>query len=178
MKTILKELIESKYTLPGVYVAVNWDKDVSRKLYEFLKDKKVPDLFDWKKYHTTLAYSRTNFNHILDKESQFEASIDKMHVFKNEKLGHTALVLKLNSDGLSKRHDMIHEDPKASYDFDEYVPHITISYDVSTMKDEDYNHIMSDKFLKELKELIPKFTNGTEYTENLDPDFTDKIKKS
>ena len=162
---MINALILEEYSIDGVYVAVKWDTKAMEQLAEYFHDK-IPEPFPAKDMHTTLACSRTYFTHKLSNDV-FIAEIDKLHIFKNEKLGHTALVILLKSDSLSKRHEVIHQDENASYDFDEYKPHITLSYDVSSMSEEDLKYILSIEFLSKLKEQNVIIQNGKEYTEKL-----------
>ena len=165
----LKDIILEKYKTiqekdVGVYVGITWDDESTKEIYEYFKDK-IPQPLVHDKYHTTLVYSKTNFDY-EDVDAIHEASMDKLHIFKNEKLGHTALVIKLKSPSLVQRHKSIHEDEKASYDYDEYIPHVTLSYDVSSMSDDDLDTLMKDESFKNLK-----LTNGKEYSEPIDENF-------
>ena len=39
-------------------------------------------------------------------------------------------MLKLDSSDLRERHEFLMKEHKATYDFPEYIPHITLSYDI------------------------------------------------
>ena len=166
----IKDIILEKYktnnasNTNGVFVGVKWDDESTKKIHEYFKDK-IPDPLAYGKMHTTLVYSKTNFDY-KDEDIIHEASLDKLHVFKNERLGHTALVIKLKSPSLVNRHKSIHEDKKASYDFDEYIPHMTLSYDVSSLSEIELDELMKDTSYQDLK-----LTSGKEYSKEIDENF-------
>ena len=162
----LNSIIKKLYEKTGVYVGVKCDESCTKPLKEYFEDK-IPNVIPYDDFHSTLAYSKTWFEY-NPTESEFSADIDKLHIFKNEKLGHTALVILLKSKGLEDRHKEIHKDKNASYDYNEYKPHITMSYDVSSMTEKDLNYVMSEEFLSELKQSNIKITGGKEYSDKLE----------
>ena len=70
--------------------------------------------------------------------------------------------MKFKSKTLSNRHnEIMKNNPKAVYDFPEYIPHITLSYDV-----EDFD--VSKLDYKSLSDYLGgTIENGVEYTEDL-----------
>lgn len=90
---------------------------------------KVPDPTPSKDMHTTVVYSRTPVEFPVEKNIDVSVGRDvQFHVF-NTRDGKRALVLKIKSDYLTSRHELGNE-LGASYDFPDYIPHITLSYDV------------------------------------------------
>jgi hypothetical protein len=85
--------------------------------------------------HVTIAYSRTPVDWMKVGEAWSGDKDGKMTVQPGgarlvEPLGDKgAVVLLFNSSELSWRHMAIRENAGASWDFDEYQPHVTITYD-------------------------------------------------
>lgn len=148
--------------LKGTYVGVRYSKDSIAMLKDLQRMYKIPDPTPASKMHTTVLYSRTpvdfpvktDVNETVGRDVQF-------HVF-NTRDGKRALVLKIKSDYLTSRHELGNE-LGASYDFPDYIPHITLSYDVG-------DKMFSTKPFKLEKELVI----DTEYYEDLDLNWQDK----
>lgn len=147
--------------LKGTYVGVRYAKESISMLKDLQRMYKIPNPTPSDKMHTTVLYSRTpvdfpiaeNVNQSVDRSVQF-------HVF-NTRDGKRALVLKVKSDYLTSRHELGNE-LGASYDFPDYIPHITLSYDVG-------EKTFSTKSFKLEKNL----TIETEYLEDLDLNWKD-----
>jgi len=81
--------------------------------------------------HTTVIYSRVQCNPPIDEETvslPIVAHGTHFELFDNAD-GSKSLVLLLDSDELHELHHRLMDDHNATYDFPEYQPHITISYD-------------------------------------------------
>jgi len=66
------------------------------------------------------------------------------------------LVLKVESDWLLKRHDYLMVVHDAIYDYPEYIPHITLSYDIGDMPQ-------------------PEFPNGIKPKLHLDIEYAEEL---
>lgn len=80
--------------------------------------------------HITVAYSRKPISLSALGALEPPASVKAKHysIFKTQ-TGENCLVLEVESPTLTARHREIIDDYGASYDFPEYKPHITLSYD-------------------------------------------------
>lgn len=154
---------EDIYEEVGTYVAIKWGDSHREEIVKWAKDQGIPNVLNSDEIHTTLIYSRVGFKHSCS-STDFDTDISdgEFHVFTNEKLGHKALVMKFKSKTLSNRHnEIMKNNPKAVYDFPEYIPHITLSYDV-----EDFD--VSKLDYKSLSDYLGgTIENGVEYTEDL-----------
>ena len=125
----------------------------------------IPNILDINEFHSTVVYSRVKFQHIPS-SLEFTAYPKTIKIF-NEKV----LTIELDSIDLNKRHSEIYSNnPKATYDFENYIPHITVSYDISDINENNLQYINSKDFIREIKEQIPIISNGKEYTKTLDLD--------
>lgn len=80
--------------------------------------------------------------------------------------GKTALVLKLSSKFLTNRHNEIIRNHNGTHDFDDYTPHVTLSYELNENEIGKFNK-------KNIKlDSIPVIIN--EYLEELDLDWNGK----
>lgn len=154
-----KDDIEEDITNSGTYVAVKWSKYIGRHLREIFKD--LPNLVPEDEFHTTLVYSRVEFDHIVS-DIMFEAKFKGFKIFEDRRTFKKVLTIELESPDLVNRHNEIYRNnPEATYDFDNYIAHVTLSYDV---EDTDLDKL--DEYLDIIKDMV--FIEGQEYTECLD----------
>lgn len=140
----------------GLYGAVKFLSTTNSRLYHFAKEHDIPNPVKSEDYHTTFIYSRKSVpiktlgklpDPVEIKHSTFEW--DLFGPSKN------ILVIKFESMFLHYRWKYA-MDRGASYDFPEYIPHVTLSYDA-----EGFDHS---------KLPLPKFDLyiGEEYTKPLE----------
>lgn len=154
----------------GTYAAVKFDKSTVDALHDYIQENQIPNPIAPSKMHTTLLYSR---KYCPDYVAQGTISPP----WSGEPLGldvwetrgklrddpvKRCLVLKYKCDTLSKRHEQLMKENDATYDFPEYTPHITLSYDIGDMDIEDLPDVT--KFLGTIKIV-------SEYGEDLDLDW-------
>ena len=129
MKTF-SQFCENKPT--GSYVAVKYGNVCSNEIVATCRALGIPNSVMPEDLHTTIIYSRTeltkynvprNVNHVVSGELT-------PAVFETSK-GKRVLVLKLNDEWFGQRHEEIMgANKRATYDFPDFVPHITLSYDL------------------------------------------------
>lgn len=115
--------------MKGTYVGVRFSEKSLKTIKSLQKMYKIPDPTPADDIHATICYSRTPVDFIP--KTNLSEKIDRevcFHVF-NTGDGKRALVLKIKSDYLKKRHNDANE-LGASYDYPDYIPHITLSYDI------------------------------------------------
>lgn len=125
MKTF-SQLIES---LKGTYVGVRFDKESIKTIKEIQSLFKIPNPTPENDLHSTVVFSRNEIDFPI-KTGIYEPidPVVKFHVFKTQS-GKRALVLKIDSEYLKQRHELANQ-LGATYDFPDYIPHITLSYDI------------------------------------------------
>lgn len=125
----IENLFESE---EGVYVGVRFSDESKEDLLELIKALNVQNPVAAEDFHATVIYSKKSPSSplkvigVLDKPELTVAK--ELHIFptREEK---NALVIKLESAFLKSRHEALMKEYNLSYDFDEYIPHVTISYD-------------------------------------------------
>lgn len=119
----------------GSYVAVKFDDESRTRLYEFAKELKLPNPLPKEKYHTTLIYSRKYNPDIEVDQSIYPLEIkgNSLTVF-NTQDEKRAAVIKFHSPELVARHNHLMSEYQLEYDYDTYIPHITLSYDIGDME--------------------------------------------
>jgi 2'-5' RNA ligase len=164
----LKDLLEFKNDTPegGSYVAEEFDAESADKLYEFAKSLDVENLVPKEKYHITLIYSKkslpTSFKvKPLSERNPVIVEPKGLNIFQTQE-GNNCLVVEFFTPDLVKRHESLMSKYNLTYDFDSYIPHVSISYNCG-----DYE-IPDDVNFKSIKEL--KVVN--EYHEPLNLDWT------
>ena len=130
----VKELLKEEKK-EGLYAAVRFSTETVDRIIKFASEIGIPNLLKVEDFHSTLAYSRkpvAEFTPISELNeigipSSFEIWESPPNAFKPEKT--FCLVLKYDSDYMHKRFNEIMS-MGATYDYDEYKPHLTFSYDV------------------------------------------------
>lgn len=144
----------------GRYVAVKYNTETATQIQQIQQLRKVPFPVKPEKLHTTIHYSRKWFH--WENSKQLEHSYDAIGTLKvwNTKYGNTLVMLLSGpaADYMTQRHK-VGRVLGAEYDFEEYIPHITLSYNVGSVQ---FN----------TDEKIPLLLNFTEYDEPLDDDLS------
>ena len=132
MKQKFKKFIEHR---KGTYGACKYSNESSVILKEWMEHWGIPNPIDPAKFHTTIIYSRAE----IDKKYQIsisEAEMKKLDwVFSPTELAmfgegdQRILVLKLLAPQLNEMHETLLLNG-ATFDYPEYNPHVTLSYDV------------------------------------------------
>ena len=130
-------LKEEKQDTKGLYVAVKYNQSAGDDLLDFIKKYNIPSTMKSEDFHTTLICSR-KFADIKELEddlvdSEIVAEPTELHVFETFDKKR-ALVIKLDCPYLEERHKYLMQKYDLEYDYDEYIPHITLSYDIGEMK--------------------------------------------
>ena len=120
---LLKEIANQN---TGTYAGVRFDNDTVAALRQYIEDNNIPNPVD--DFHTTLLYSRKQLPKY--QPIQYDAPY-KGTPTKAGRLGEngTAVVVMFDSPELSSRHEELMGEHGATYDYDEYIPHVTLSYD-------------------------------------------------
>lgn len=157
----------------GTYAAVTFSKSTLDKLSQFCKENAVENVLPRKKMHTTLIYSRREMQKYVahgDLTEPLVGTPTELLVWDTrsedkDKQPSRCLVLKYTCAALEARHKELMKEHKGTYDFDTYVPHITLSYDIG------------DRDISDLQGKIKDFGKIEiihEYSEQLDLDWTNK----
>lgn len=128
---------EEKQDSRGVYVAVKYNQSAGDDLLDFIKKYEIPSVLKTEDFHTTIIYSK-KYADIQDLEddlgdSEIIAKPTELHVFETFDKKR-ALVIKLDCPYLEERHKYLMGKYELEYDYDKYIPHITLSYDIGEME--------------------------------------------
>lgn len=141
-------LTESK----GTYAAVTFSQDDEDNIINSLKKLGIPNPVEKNDIHCTLLYSRKFLPNYVPIESLDEWAYPKELIvwktFDKKKI----LVLLLNCPYLEKRHKELMKEHQATYDFPEYKPHITLSYDIEDFEVPNLNDFNFNKEFHIIKE--------------------------
>ncbi len=129
----LKENSESN-PANGTYACVNLSDRHSKKLAAWLQDNlkhiEHPINNDRHPFHATLMFSRNLLPTLKDEKVKLPvlARGVEWKLFDQPNRDDKALVLILHSDGiLEELHERFMQLPGATYDFDDFIPHLTVS---------------------------------------------------
>lgn len=155
-------------TQKGTYAGVKFDEKTTKAITKYLNDNKIPNGLQPSKLHTTVLYSR---KHCPNYKAQGKYSTPIIGTPGEFELWDTSptegpstkcLVLKYNCPDLIKRHEHLMDEHKASFDYDKYQPHITLSYDCGDLEIDE---------LPDIKQTLPKIVITDEYKEDLNLDW-------
>jgi hypothetical protein len=125
-----RETCLQEETQKGTYAAVKFSQDDEDKIVEVLNKLSIQNPINKNDIHCTLLYSRKFLPNYEPIESPDEWAYPKELIVWDTFDKKRALVLKLDCEYLVKRHRKLMDEHKATWDFPEYHPHITLSYDI------------------------------------------------
>ena len=150
-------------TKKGTYVGAKPSEESKTHLTKLQKDINVPNPIPVSKMHVTLIYSRKylpDFKPRGKLKEVIKTTPTKLDIFKSKE-GVNVLVVILESEALTNRHNHIMDTHEATYDYDEYKPHLTLSYDCG---DFDVNE-------HDITKLLETITFDEEYDEELNTNW-------
>ena len=117
-------------TTKGVYIELECSIDTKKKIQQYIhenidKNSKFDD------FHVTLIYSSKPFNGKLNIDLNIDklyASVDTFVRFDNPSEDVYAVAFKLRCLSCIDLHNSLMKQYKFKYDFDEYIPHLTLTY--------------------------------------------------
>lgn len=123
-------------------MSVDPDENTRYLLQQIQIENDIPNPYPVHKFHTTLIYSKKPCSWPRTNPGKmFRGQFLKYEVFKTQD-GKNCLVARIDSSDLEQRHEALMKEMDASYDFDKYLPHITLSYDIG---DYDIKRLTSPK---------------------------------
>lgn len=137
----LSDLLEQKEdeTTEGTYAGYRLDTDSEEALMEAIKSMNIPNPVSQEDLHITLLYSRKFLpDYEPAKDTNIIVTPSKFTIFDGQD-GSKVLVLILDCGQCIDRHIRLMAYYDATYDFPEYIPHITLSYDIGDYSLEDAN---------------------------------------
>ena len=115
--------------IPGTYVGARFDEDTKTAVADFQDGASIPNALDPEKLHVTIAYSRVELPDFeVQDQVDWNGTFEAFDIFPGED-GTRCLVLLFTCPELSAEWQKA-MDMGATWDYDGYHPHITLSYDV------------------------------------------------
>lgn len=134
---------ESEENTQGTYLAASFDQATKDSISRYCEIANVPNPVPGDSLHCTIVYSRT----AIDIHPNFDCSFESVSVSGLElwpvKNGKNVLVLTLTSPYLHSRFNEA-IGMGATYDYDEYKPHMTLSYDAGDFDIDEAPPLMFD----------------------------------
>lgn len=153
----LTEITERKEEeMKGTYAGVRFSESTTEALKKYIKENKIPNPVSADKFHTTLLYSRKylpNYKPAGEYSTPMFGKPENFEIWQSQPDENgkksNCLVLRYSCPELYQRHHKLMLQHGATYDYDEYKTHVTLSYDVG---DIDVNK-------------LPQFEDSLEITE-------------
>jgi 2'-5' RNA ligase len=154
----------------GRYIGLHFTPETKERIKKIIHDEGIPEPTPEDKFHTTIAYSKDNsipdYKVAGRMDNPIDAKIDSFDIFPSQD-GRNCLIAKLDCPECVNLHKKT-RDMGASYDYDDYIPHVTLSYnagdyspeqlDMLSQKykgfpivaDEEYDEPLNDEWVKNL----------------------------
>ena len=142
----------------GTYAAVKPSPQSADNITRAAIELGIPGVIEPSEIHCTLLYSRKYVPLSGTIDVDYKSLISNFELFGENK---EILVITLISKDLSERHKYLMDTYNATYDFETYIPHITLSYNIGEF---DINKIDISDFNEDLNFI-------TEYYEDLDLNY-------
>jgi len=165
----IHEIINEAEEQPGTYAGIKLSDESANAIVAYCEENEIPNPVPKDKLHVTLLYSRKHLPNYTAAGEYDEPYVGEPSGFdvwesteEDESEPSRCLVLKLNCDTLCDRHKHLMAEHHATFDYDEYSPHVTFSYN---LEDNDESN-------------LPPFTTDIElveeYQNDLELDWADK----
>ena len=132
----INETVDSK----GTYAGVRFNKDTINRIKSFISDNEIPQPVPDEKLHSTLLYSQKhlpNYEARGDYKFPLKGTPTEFDLWESqpdeEGNKSNCLILEYDCDPLVERHKSLMNEHEATFDFDEFKPHITFSYNVGDL---------------------------------------------
>lgn len=133
----ISKTVDDNQKESGTYAGIRFSKKTVDALLAFAKEHKIPKLESGDELHTTLLYSRKhlpNYKPAGKYDQPMIGTAIEWDVWKSQPKedGSTKniLVLVYSCPELYQHHHKLMAQHGATYDFDNYQPHVSLSYDV------------------------------------------------
>ncbi len=165
----LIDIAEKIETPDGTYAGLKFNSKTKNIINKYIQHNKIPNSLNVNKIHSTLLYSRNylpEYKPVGKFNEPWTGKPKHFSIFKSNPKnggdGSNCLVLEYECKKQSARFAELMKKHDATYDFDEYKPHITLSYDVGNL---DYKNL---PMIEEELEIVE------EYGEDLNLDWANK----
>lgn len=121
----------------GTYAGVKFSTQTEDEIESFMEANKIPNPTPRNELHTTLLYSRKHLPKYAAAGKYKPPMIGKPVKFdywETRESKKMCLVVEYSCKMLYSRHQELMNLHKATYDFDEYIPHVTLSYDCGSFR--------------------------------------------
>ena len=134
----------TKKTPDGTYAGVRFSDKTRDAIAKYIADNNIPNAIKDHKLHTTLLYSRKYLPNYKPRGELEEVLVGKPIKFEKwpsqpDEDGNVSkcLVLKYDCPDLVNRHEDLMKEHDATFDYDEFKPHVTFSYNVDDLQCKD-----------------------------------------
>ena len=136
-------LTEIRSTPNGSYAGARFSANTKDAIKNYISKNNIPNSPNTDSLHSTILYSRKYLPDFVAKgpyDPTIKGQPTGFEVWPSQpdENGHTknCLVLTFDAPDLVARHESLMSQHNATYDFDEYKPHVTFSYDVGDVDPE------------------------------------------
>lgn len=141
----------------GTYIKMTYDNYSRQKLYNWMIESNIPNCVDFTEIHTTLLQTNKEMDSYIPNYKLKGCVVrpERLEVWHTS-WGTYCLVLILDSDELKEHHRNLIKNYKAIHKHKEFIPHITLSYDVginynvNNLLLPDFNLVINNEIISSL----------------------------
>lgn len=133
--------------MKGKYVEVKLSEESKNYIESLGYLYDIPMLISKEDYHITVIYSKNKPMTGLELDEEI---IEYCEIIGFNKFDDDLLVLLVKSEYLENKHKELMDNYDGEYDFDEYIPHITLSYDAGKFNKKLENNFKQNLILNQI----------------------------
>lgn len=154
----------------GCYIAVKYNPFSVNKIKQIAEKYQVPNIIPLDKFHTTLIYSTKGAENVeVYEDTEYVVLADKLDIWQS-KSGENCLVLKVDCKQLVDRNEELMDKYQFISDYDEYKPHVTLSYDIG-----DWDMIAEMQSYLNNNKIYNMLLTAGEYQEELKTEWSSTL---
>lgn len=125
-----RQMVDRMNHADGTYVSARCSQPTKTSVAEWIEQNNITNPVDTNTLHCTIVYSRRGAPDLASYPypETIKAQPKCLSIFPTAS-GKKCLVIELEDSELNTTHDKIHNEYDVTYDYDDYKPHVTVSYD-------------------------------------------------
>lgn len=132
LSNILQTINEQEEQKPGTYAGVRFSDRTVQALIDYCDQNNIPNRLSEDKFHSTLLFSRKHLPDYVPKGRYNKPMIGEFSKIEcwPSQVDTNCLIMRFKCESFKNRHKYLMNKHNATWDFENFLPHLTLSYDV------------------------------------------------